>query len=171
MEYVIWIISFLMFSTGLFFTARYMDKGYAALSFVPIANFYVMVSLAWYWTVLFSVICGLLVMWIAVTSIGLFILYLIQAYLLYQVWMRTSGKSFLAILAAILPPIGMLWIWIELMNKWKNQDLQKKVQIKLITCPNCKSKQQVRLSRPKHTCTECAKVLVFKKPAENKKSL
>ncbi len=170
MEYGIWIISFLMFSTGLFLTAKYMEKSYALISFIPIANWYVIVSLAWYGTLLFTAICAFFVFWVIYLPLGFLVVYVIQAYLLYQVWMRTIGKVFPSMLAALLPPIGMLWIWIELKFKWKNENLKNQPQIKVIKCPHCTVRQQIRVSRKKHTCNECNKEFIFDKWVEVKKS-
>ena len=84
--------------------------------------------------------------------------------------MRTIGKVFPSILAALLPPIGMLWIWIELKFKWKNKNLKNQLQIKVIKCPHCTVRQQIRVSRKKHTCNECNKEFIFDKWVEVKKS-
>ena len=163
MESLIWILPFLMFSTGLFLTARYMDKSYAALAFVPIINFYIIVSLAWHWIFLFSIICWMIVAWVFMFPVMFIFAFLIQIYLLFQLWMRTSGNLAQSIITWLLPPIWMLWIWISLYYKWKKESPKNKHNIKIVKCPSCNMRQQVRLDKPQHTCTECRKVLTLKK--------
>lgn len=165
MDYLVSIAIYIITFLGLYIVARKVDYIIPLFAFIPYLNWYMIISIAWYWKGMFILL--LLFSGLFFYSIYFWILFLLLMwFILFNFWMRTVWKVFPTLVLMFLPVIGFYIIWYELIKKQKLED-EKRAKLRMkkkVWCDFCKKTFLVsrRIINIEANCPNCWKKIFIK---------
>ncbi|MCP4523497.1 MAG: hypothetical protein GY828_04730 [Candidatus Gracilibacteria bacterium] len=175
-EILAFLLGYLPTALGLYFLAKYAEKGISLFAFVPILQFFLIATLAGFGRTMALFIIAITVISVFYPLLFLFATLLFM-FLLFQMGMRTHGQVGFAILGAILPPIGIPVSGFYYRNKIKKEEKttqqekkaildekrEKNSDILSINCDNCskslKVKKELAEKVKKGKCPNCGNII------------
>ncbi len=162
-EILFFLLGYIPTSLGLYFLAKHAEKWISIFAFIPILQFSLISTLAGYWwnMVLFFIAISVIAVFFPFLYIFVVLFFI---FLLFQMWMRTHWKVWLALFWAVFPPIWIPVSWFYYQNKMSKKENQIQQQKKAIL----EEKRRSTSDTLSIKCNECNKSLKVKKELAEK---
>jgi len=153
-------ISYIPFSIWLYLIAKRADYPVPFFSFIPYLQYLVIFKIAWYgkWLVMIFILLSFATFF---DQVIIYIVLALLSFVIFQMWIRTLGSTWYALLAAIFPPVWILAIWLKVHDKtvkeiFKNE-ARRDEHFRFLECLECKNElklpKEVKVKQWK--CPKC----------------